>query len=708
MKWFKRIKQFYNQLSLLIYNLLVYKYLKHVENQKISAMKNIFTSSITLILLLMLYTSACAQEANRSRIIIEPADIQLNVDDEITLNATVYDDRGEATQDTVVFYSRNRRSVSVTPSGQVKALQPGTFEIIAQTVAPQDERIREAVTIQVVKPPVTGISFINDNTKIYSNTVVPVKLRIEDEKGFEREMSEVTLSVSNEEVAAIDDFGRLRAKKPGQVTIIATANGIENSWKATIIENPVVDLSVSADVKEVRTGDVVHFSVDPKNSAGDIVEDVPVTYSFNAQPDDNLGQGTSAQIDDNGNFVANKAGFYTIIAKSGSAVEEETIRVDPRNISKEIEVVGHGLVSDVHTSDLWIWEGVDGRDYAITGTWGGNGEAYFWDVTDPSNMQIIDTVTVDARTVNDVKISEDGRIGVISREGASNRKNGFVILDVTDPSNVEVISEYNEGLTGGVHNVFIYENHVFAVNNGRRYDIVDISDPKNPQTVSRFELDTPGHAVHDVWVENGIAYSSNWSDGVVAVDVGSTPEAQSPERHDIGVGAFDNPVKLGSYTYPSGWNHAAFPFKSESTGDFYVIAGDEAFPNGLYVRDRPTIPAGWIHFIKFDGSWDSPDEVARYQIPEAGTHNFWVKGDTLYVAYYNAGLRVVDISGDLMGNLYEQGREIARFVPTHHQGVIPNAAMTWGPQPYKGHIFLSDWNSGLWALKIKEDSEGTD
>ena len=44
-------------------------------------------------------------------------------------------------------------------------------------------------------------------------------------------------------------------------------------------------------------------------------------------------------------------------------------------------------------------------------------------------MKTIDTVRVDARTVNDVKLSADGRIAVISREGASNRKNGLVILD---------------------------------------------------------------------------------------------------------------------------------------------------------------------------------------------------------------------------------------------------------------------------------------
>jgi hypothetical protein len=101
----------------------------------------------------------------------------------------------------------------------------------------------------------------------------------------------------------------------------------------------------------------------------------------------------------------------------------------------------------------------------------------------------------------------------------------------------------------------------------------------------------------------------------------------------------------------------------------------------------------------------NPKEVARYQVPNAGSHNFWVEGDTLYVAYYNAGLRVVDLSGELMGDLFHQGREIDHFIPYDPEGKIPNAPMTWGPQPHKGHIFISDWNSGIWALKLTNDGE---
>jgi hypothetical protein len=396
-------------------------------------------------------------------------------------------------------------------------------------------------------------------------------------------------------------------------------------------------------------------------------------------------------MDADGRFVAEKPGRYTITATSGSVAAHRTVDVAPRGVQGELELVGRGQVRDVHTSDLWVWEAADGRDYAITGTWGGNGDALFWDVTDPATILPVDTITVDARTVNDVKVSEDGRTCIISREGASDRKNGIVILDCTDPTNVSVITEYTEHLTGGVHNLFIYENHVYALSNGRRYDIINIEDRANPRRVSSFELDTPGHSIHDVWVDDGIAYSSNWDDGVVMVDVGNGIKGGSPE----------NPVEITRYAYPSGWNHAAFPYHDEQTGKSYVIAGDEAFPNGLFVDDRPTIPAGWLHFIDVTDP-DAPKEVARYQVPHAGTHNYWVEGDTLYVAYYNAGLRVVDLSGDLKGNLYEQGREIAHFLPFDPEGRIPNAPMTWGPQPHKGHIFFSDWNSGLWAMKLKQ------
>ncbi|SMO91434.1 LVIVD repeat-containing protein [Gracilimonas mengyeensis] len=640
---------------------------------------------------------AQSESTDSMKIEIEPDPVSLQVGSELQLKATLMSAEGEALPDTILFYSRNGGDLEVSRTGYLKANKPGTYNVIALRSGPRDQRVVKRFDVEVPYPPIAAVKFINKPANVYTGTTVNLSVDVIDEMDLIRENPELSISSSNSDVASVS-HGKLIALKEGSATITATSEGKSTTWNVNVKKNPATAIEIGNTETTILTGDVVHFEAVAKSSGGSSVN-VPITYSYVAQPDDNLGQAAEAQVSQKGKFVANLPGVYTLIAKSGSAVGQQVIRVNQRDVAKDLEVVGHGEVLDVHTSDLWVWEGVDGRDYAITGTWGANGDAYFWDVTDPANMHTIDTVRVDARTVNDVKISEDGKVGILTREGASNRKNGIVILDVSDPHNVSVISEYTEGLTGGVHNAFIYEGHVYAVNNGRRYDIINIEDPANPETVGRFELDTPGHAIHDVWIEDGIAYSSNWSDGVVAVDIGS----QNSELADAG-GSPANPVKLGSYTYPSGWNHAAFPFKSESTGDFYVIAGDEAFPYGLPSRDNPVGAAGWIHFVKFDG-WDNPEEVARYQVPEAGTHNFWVVGDTLYIAYYNAGLRIVDISGELMGNLYDQGREIARFAPNHPDAIVPNAPFTWGPQPYKGHIFVSDWNSGIWALKLKENPQ---
>jgi len=77
-----------------------------------------------------------------------------------------------------------------------------------------------------------------------------------------------------------------------------------------------------------------------------------------------------------------------------------------------------------------------------------------------------------------------------------------------------------------------------------------------------------------------------------------------------------------------------------------------------------------------------------------------VEDDRLYVGYYQGGLRVVDISGQLRGNLYHQGREIAHILTTDDQSMVPGWPMAWGAQVFKGHIYTSDLNSGLWVTRM--------
>jgi hypothetical protein len=629
-----------------------------------------------------------AQEGGDYTITTTPAMLQMNTGDEVTVEAAVIDRAGNPVDAQVAFFSRSD-GLAVSRDGLVKATAGGSFSVLVFARPLEGNPVRSELQVEVSWPPVQAIEATEFPSRFYAGNNYRVHTEAVVEGGLVRSDIVPTLRSSDPEVLAIGSAGGVRAVAPGSATLVASADGFQRSWEVTVAESPVRSVEVTAARSTFRTGDVVQLDAVPLDAAGRAVSDAPLNFSVESYPIDTLlAPPSAAQVARDGRFVAEKPGAYVVHASSGNAVGSIEFRVEGREVAEKVELLGQGAVSNVHTSDLWVWEGVDGRDYAVTGTWSGEGKAYFWDVTDPTAIAKIDSFQVDARTVNDVKVSEDGRVAVISREGASNRRNGIVILDVSDPRNVTELSRYDDGLTGGVHNVFIADGHVFALSAGQRYDILDIRDPSNPTKVGSFELDTPGHSIHDVWVEDGIAYSSNWSDGVVLVDVGN----------GVAGGSVSDPVKIGSYAYPSGGNHAAFPFRSQSTGKFYVIAGDEIMPE-CSDPDKPCVTEGYLHFIDFTDP-DEPIEVARYQVPEAGTHNFWVEGDRLYVAYYNGGLRVVDISGDLMGDLYRQGREIAVYRAWDADGFVANAPMTWGPQPHKGNLFFSEFNSGLWAVRL--------
>ena len=645
----------------------------------------------------------------------------MNVGESKEITIKLLDENGKLAQNPFYVFGE-RKTLSVSPrisdstgiaSVTLKAHKPGRLSLSTRTITvKREDRISANLIINVPYPPLDRIVFNQRPSKLYSGTSTPLSVEVFDEAALKRSELNVKLTSSNKDVAEFDILGNLETKKSGSTTISARVENLKESFKISVVKNPARKVTLSLDKEEIRTGDVISLNAKALNRSGRIINDIPITYSYLGQADyGEFALPAAGLITDDGRFVAETAGLYTLIASSNGYSAQKTIKVVPRDVKKQVKLVGHGLISDVLTGDLWVWAGVDkheGKDFAVTGTWGSNGEAYFWDVTDPSKMTIIDTITVDARTVNDVKISEDGRVGVITREGASNRKNGFVVLDVTDPYNVKITAEFNDDMTGGVHNAFIYDNHVYAVNNGRKYDIINIDDPSNPFRVGVFELDTPGHSIHDVWIENGIAYSSNWSDGVVAVDIGGAKfdEADrsksqfNPLLSRTGKGSPSNPVKLASMEDPTGRNHAAFPFLSKSTGNFYIIAGDENFPWGVLApKGQPSNPRGGYHFLNFSDP-DNPKEEAIYEVPEAGSHNLWVFDDILIAGNYQGGLRVVDISGELLGDIYKQGREIGLYVPYNKEGKIPNAPMVWGAQPYKDYIFFADMNSGLYCIQL--------
>lgn len=60
-------------------------------------------------------------------------------------------------------------------------------------------------------------------------------------------------------------------------------------------------------------------------------------------------------------------------------------------------------------------------------------------------------------------------------------------------------------------------------------------------------------------------------------------------------------------------------------------------------------------------------------------------------------MRLVDVSGDLLGNLYDQGREISVFKPFDPDGMSANSPFVTNAMAWKGHVLFTDANSELWA-----------
>jgi hypothetical protein len=373
--------------------------------------------------------------------------------------------------------------------------------------------------------------------------------------------------------------------------------------------------------------------------------------------------------------------------------------VKPRDVRRRITVTGRGTITNTHTSDLWPWAGKDGRDYCLVGTWGGDGYAMVFDITDMNNIVKTDSVKVDARTINDVTVSPDGRYGVLSREGASNRVNGVVILDLATPAHPKIASTFDQELTGGVHNVFATNDYLFAISGGQKYVIIDVRDIYKPKYTSEYKH--PNARIHDLWVRDGIAYSAQGGVGTVVVDVGNGKYG----------GSIEHPKLITVFPINSG--HEIYPYFQKATGKTYLFIGDEEMNRAGRVWEGTNYrtsmyesggvaqtSGGYTHIVDFTDPM-RPKKVGRYHLEDYGSHDIIVENDVLYQAYYDGGVRVVDVSGELLGNLAEQRREIAVFKPYDPKGFTSNAPFVMNAMPWKGQVLFTDFNSGLWAAKLE-------
>ena len=647
------------------------------------------------------------------RLVASPDALDMRVGDEVRVTVAGYTRSGARVEDPVVRLVGPRAAVRVR-QGVVTALAEGDYALVATLVgeggAPAGEPVTLRVPISIDWPAVARVVVLpTTDHRLLAGTTIRLRARAEHADGSARPDPKVAWQSGSPDIATVDRFGRVTAVASGTATVTATVDGIAGSLALRADPFTAASIAITGGPARARTGDVIDFGAEVRDPDGALVAGVPVEWSHSyEEPEGIMAPPAPAQMH-GGRFVADVPGVYTVIADAGPLSARTSFRVVARDVVQKLEIHGQGREQRVRTTDFWVFEGRDGRDYALTGAKRSDGYGFVWDVTEPGNIFKTDSIQVDARSVNDMKVSPDARYATMTREGASNRRNGVVILDLADPAHPTIASEVTDhGLTGGVHNAFPTNEHIFALAGGDKYVILDVADIRNPRFVG--EYNHPDSRLHDVWVLDGLAYSAEWDNGLVVVDVGDGRWGGSPE----------NPVFVSSLPVPTGGTHAVFPYVSQSTGKHYVFIGDEIMSRrglawegpgqgrGSYqlpydpatgMNGIPLATQGYIQIIDLSDPED-PRMVARYEVPEYGTHNIWVEDDILYQAYYEGGVRMVDVSGELMGNLYTQGREIAVFKAYDPIGYVPNSPMAWSAMPFKGRIFFSDTNSGLWSARL--------
>ncbi|NHN49023.1 hypothetical protein G9464_15675 [Halostella sp. JP-L12] len=395
-------------------------------------------------------------------------------------------------------------------------------------------------------------------------------------------------------------------------------------------------------------------------------------------------------------------------------------------------IVGTSILSGTAVASEWRYElageALDAgtHEAVVQGDWAysANGTAIATvDVSDPELPVLGGTATAQGEDNVDVKI--DGDLAALANDGDPP---GVTFYDVSDPATPVELSFYEAA--SGVHNCFLQGDYAYLCINDdfthSRMVIVDISDPANPVSLEGEERGSGGawmlrdahedmaeagiNPIHDLYVQDDLAYMCFWDAGVVVADV-SDPTDPTAVAH---FGAADDAGKQPEDTaeryerYLGGEKTNAHYVQPTPSGD-YTLVGAETFPGPFEDTVIPGDHGGIRVFDTSDLSTDStpsnPYEGHIGYIPAPDdpadavrtSHNFDVREDKVFASFYEGGIRAYSIEDPTAPE------ELAAFAPEGTAYWTAEDLPVDGPRTY---TLGSDIGKGLTVLELEHETPG--
>lgn len=334
-------------------------------------------------------------------------------------------------------------------------------------------------------------------------------------------------------------------------------------------------------------------------------------------------------------------------------------------------------------SDVWGYA-ANGREYAIIGS---ARYIYFFDVTNPSNITLVDQFGPYTST-SWREFKTYGHYAYAVTDGGD--AGGLRIFDLQNLPDTVVQVRQTTAFFGKCHMPFIDEanGRLYCAGTDTRNNGIIVLDlsvrPDSPSLIINQVM--PRGYIHDVYVKNNVMYASHIYSGYIS-QYNCTGSSCTGE--------------LSAYQ-TTGYNHSSFMTADKT----YLINAVETAGHPLWYF--PINPDGTINGTNFK---KFKSKTLREQYPtgpasDTGNigHNPYILGNLAYVSYYTDGVQVFDISN--VNNI----RRVAYFdTDRGHTAYTPVFRGCWGTYPFlpSGNILASDIQSGLWIFSLTPCAQNT-